>query len=771
MQTGINSYRVLEHIHQSRRFIIYKAEAVLSGEIVLIKTQDPTQVNDKALADSLASEAEAALRLEHPNIRKGLGMFQEGLNGYFLGEMIEGRNLAGVLNEADVSISQEHVLGWATALAEALQYATAMSYPHLNLNPYNIIITPDHQLKVIGFGKSREAWQNSEMNVRSVHPIMYVAPEMYQSRLSNPRADIYSWGVVVYQMLCGSLPWRIDRFLSPEGQKQQSMSRSIIMPEILGKEVPDWMFTLLLSCLKSDPRERPSLSELAKLLSDRGISNFVSYDKEDFTEFNQAAEIDSVPVAEETPAPLPEPEPQEPELQAIEDEILPGIYDELEPSPLEPEETTTELQDIVLPDDFEILQNPMSDHIPDEMEAKHTQEPVFSILEDQEPQTSIIEPSEPVISIMEYQEFSPEPPTPLPPEPEPEPSTASKKLDEPKPASSEVQHNPIVTKPEPLPTQVKPAPKTVPDYSRSRYTPPDPEKEEIHSLQKTFRIIVIISIFIILFVITKYVILAPRPHFDSLKESQETDEVIPVVLEDNKAIPMITVPADTLVMGSINPEAHDNEFPLIIVPMSSFMISKTEITQAQWNMVYDSNPSQFMDPDLPVENVSFYEAVEFCNAKSLKDGLKPCYDYAGSDIICDFQADGYRLPTEAEWELAAKSGLGKSFQRFSGSDNADEVGWSNSNSGGRSKPVASRNPNSLGIFDMSGNVYEWVWNWYAPYTYNINSTFRGPANGTDKVIRGGSWYHSEDAMRATARSYAKPFTKNGYTGFRVVRSR
>jgi serine/threonine protein kinase len=132
------------------------------------------------------------------------------------------------------------------------------------------------------------------MNVRSVHPIMYVAPEMYQSRLSNPRADVYSWGVVVYQMLCGSLPWRIDRFLSPEGQKQQSMSRSIIMPEILGKEVPDWMFTLLLSCLKGDPRERPSLSELAKLLSDRGISSFVSHDKEDFTEFNQAAEVESI---------------------------------------------------------------------------------------------------------------------------------------------------------------------------------------------------------------------------------------------------------------------------------------------------------------------------------------------------------------------------------------------------------------------------------------------------------------------------------------------
>ncbi len=104
------------------------------------------------------------------------------------------------------------------------------------------------------------------------------------------------------------------------------------------------------------------------------------------------------------------------------------------------------------------------------------------------------------------------------------------------------------------------------------------------------------------------------------------------------------VPADTLVMGSINPEAHDNEFPLIIVPMSSFMISKTEITQAQWNRVYDANPSQFKGPDLPVENVSFYDAVEFCNAKSLKDGLKPCYDYAGSDIICDFKPMGIVCP-------------------------------------------------------------------------------------------------------------------------------
>jgi hypothetical protein len=115
---------------------------------------------------------------------------------------------------------------------------------------------------------------------------------------------------------------------------------------------------------------------------------------------------------------LPEPEPQEPELQALEDEILPGVYDALEPGFLEPEETTYELQDIVLPDDFEILREPVTDQIPEKTEPTQAQEPVFSILEDQKPVISVIE--------------RPEPPTPLAPEPEPEPSTASKKLDEPK---------------------------------------------------------------------------------------------------------------------------------------------------------------------------------------------------------------------------------------------------------------------------------------------------------------------------------------------------
>ncbi|HNQ43864.1 MAG TPA: protein kinase, partial [Candidatus Cloacimonadota bacterium] len=244
---GINSYRILEHIHQSRRFILYKAEAMLSGDIVLIKTQDPTQVSNTQLADSLISEADTAHRLDHRAIRKGKGFLQDGLNAYFLGEFISGKALAALLQPESEPIPKEQILAWALTLADTICYTSSLGMSHQNLNPYNIIIDDANQLRVIGFGKVHEAWRNSEMNVRALHPILYVAPEVYQGTGPQSNVDVFSWAVIVYQMLCGVLPWRIDRFLSPEGQKQQSMSRSVIMPEILGKDVPDWLFTLLLS--------------------------------------------------------------------------------------------------------------------------------------------------------------------------------------------------------------------------------------------------------------------------------------------------------------------------------------------------------------------------------------------------------------------------------------------------------------------------------------------------------------------------------------------
>jgi formylglycine-generating enzyme required for sulfatase activity len=293
------------------------------------------------------------------------------------------------------------------------------------------------------------------------------------------------------------------------------------------------------------------------------------------------------------------------------------------------------------------------------------------------------------------------------------------------------------------------------------------DNQDLSNMRKFFIILMLISIAIVAYILIQHFLLRPKPSFEVTQDEipQDVEEFTTETLTENKPLEMVWVPADTLIMGSIIPEADADEFPLLTIPLKGFMITPTELTQEQWNMVYSSNPSLNVGAHLPVENVSFYDAIDYCNAKSLKDGLNPAYDYLGTEIICDFDADGYRLPTEAEWEFAAKAGIGKNFMLYSGSDDPQEVAWYAENSLARSHIVATKQANALDLYDLSGNVYEWVWNWYAPYSYRISDLYSGPAEGTDKVIRGGSWYHNEDHLRTTSREYVKPYVKTGLSVF------
>jgi len=252
----------------------------------------------------------------------------------------------------------------------------------------------------------------------------------------------------------------------------------------------------------------------------------------------------------------------------------------------------------------------------------------------------------------------------------------------------------------------------------------------------------------------------------------------------------VLIPAGTFQMGSPENEPFRFSYETLhqVTLTRDFLMQTTEVTQAQWQARMGNNPSRFTgDTSRPVERVSWYDAIAYANALSVADGLPVAYNLSGcsgtpgtSNYSCSnvtltastpYATTGWRLPTEAEWEYAYRADSSAAWYFGSDSNLLRTYAWFGSNSSSTTHPVARKQPNAWGLYDMAGNVLEFCWDWYGSYPGTVTDPV-GPPSGSHRVIRGGSWRYDASLTRAAYRDRNAPdYRDYDGVGFRLARSR
>ena len=264
-----------------------------------------------------------------------------------------------------------------------------------------------------------------------------------------------------------------------------------------------------------------------------------------------------------------------------------------------------------------------------------------------------------------------------------------------------------------------------------------------------------------------------------------------IVTVDTSANPsyLCTVPPGVFRMGDASEQFETNERPAHLVQTGGFLMERTEITKALWNQIRDwAVPLGFSDlpagaaasNNNPVAQVSWHDCLKWCNALSIAEGLRPVYytnahatalyqagTPAVSNITVNREADGYRLPTEAEWEKAARGGFTDRLYPWGETINETHANYLNSGA----MPVATFPPNGWGFYDMGGNIAEWCWDGYGAYSAETQTDPYGAENGTERVVRGGSWGSATNELRCAARNVESPTNRTDRIGFRCVRNK
>jgi serine/threonine-protein kinase PpkA len=763
-------YEIIRKLGSGGMASVYLAREIALNREVAIKVLPQALLRDGDFVERFKNEAQIAANLEHPNIVRIYQIGEEKNLCYFVMSYIPGGSISDQIKK-NKTIEIEDIIQWGAEVCSALSYAHQQGVIHRDLKPDNIMLDKSRRAVVMDFGIARAAVGARLTQTGAVIGTpQYMSPEQARGKGLDGRSDIYSMGMVLYQMAAGSLP-----FQGPDAASLMYMHvhENPEPPDVRNAKVPVWLRDIILKCLSKNPDDRfATADELGKALSVRmrpkltrtlmadrpGVGKnrkalyigltIIAVAAIGFFAWQKLSQSPSVPKATVTPAPAGE-EKTAPDAQTREDDS----------AFRQAEMVNTEQSYTIYFKSF-----PQGRHASESqtrITAFQANKPLPKPeIKSEQPQTSL-KPTAPV------QQAAPE---------------ASKQADINREDNLAFQQAEIAGTKQAYSNYLKIYPSgvhvadakakiTVLDEQDTQKTKAQAEEEnrredQAFHLAENTRTVQAYKTYLITYPNGRHSSDA-KARISAFEEAAAANDRIRVAL-NTLSMKLVNIPGGTFMMGS--DKGGGDEKPAHAVTVSVFQMSETEITQTQYQELMKSNPAFFkVSGSNPVERVSWFDAIAFCNRLSEKAKLDPCYDLKTG--TCDFFKNGFRLPTEAEWEYACRAETGTDYSTGEGPNALNRAGWYVDNSGEKSHPVGQKTANAWGLLDMHGNVWEWCQDWYAKDYYggSTKQNVTGPASGSERVLRGGSWIDNTGACKASKRRSYNPNKNYSDIGFRVAR--
>lgn len=717
-------YEVVEELGFGNVGAVYRVkDHLMHAQEMALKVILPSLVRSLKVRERFIAGIQKAHSLRHDGIVTVIDVRADREKDvlFFTMELLPGENLASYLKAKGGKLHFTETCELVLQICDALRYAHGEGAIHRDIKPQNIFVLPNGTVKVLDFGLAKLLSPGrltcSSMGLGTAY---YVAPEQSMGREVDERSDIFSLGTVFYQMLAGQVPMGIFQF-----------------PSDINPEVPSSINPVIEKCLHQNPEDR--FRDAASLAKDiRKVLN----------EYTRERNISR--------------------LGRLKEEVIP----KRETGKINEVRRKRGVSAVVILGLFLIIAS---------IYFLNNQDlPVYesdSHAGDVEKETGIPEsllPRSVYIPLQPADEDAGKMTETLAPDAETDPPG----LVEPRVAeggTSEAVHN---TKTDDTTAPLLEVAEE--QMKRKRYTTPEDDNafdtltavlemspdnrraaEMIDRIRDTY-----VDLGNKALTGESYA-KAGRYYQKALSVSPEDESVIALLggarkkqremieKRNSAAGELVLVKGGCFQMGDITDDGVDDERPLHEACVDDFYLGKYEVTQGQWVEVMEDNPSLYplCGKNCPVERVSYNDVQEFIRRLNRKTGFR------------------YRLPTEAEWEYACRSG-GKR-QKYSGSSDAGGVAWYQANSGGKTHAGGQKQANGLGVYDMSGNVWEWVADWFDRRYYANSPTQNptGPESGTFRVKRGGSWSFEPDSLRCSYRALGTPDYRYKGDGFRLARSK